>query len=56
MAASEKIEQEETLCPYCNKPVVSNWTKRGLLPSPDYTLVADWVFHQVCWDKIAAKY
>lgn len=48
------LEEEVTICPYCGTSVTSWWVpQRGCLPSPDYELVADWVFHSACWDEMA---
>jgi hypothetical protein len=39
-------------CPYCGKQVEYLYVEGGgVLPSPDYVLIADWVYHAACWDK-----
>jgi hypothetical protein len=44
------VEAVDGLCPYCNC-VVTYYCDGGVISSPDYTLVADLVFHSACWDK-----
>jgi hypothetical protein len=41
-------------CAECGKPIETHWDE-GLLPG-DYVLIADWIFHTQCWDKIAERY
>lgn len=49
---SLEIEEQTDRCPYCGNPVISLWVKGGgCLSSPDYVLVADWIFHSSCWDR-----
>lgn len=51
--SSEKIT---TTCPYCGKEVISTWIKNGgMLRDPNNVLVADWIFHTVCWDKMVEE-
>ena len=46
------IETETSTCPYCGKDVLSYWAPReGCVPRPEYTLVANWIYHTKCWDK-----
>lgn len=55
------IEEEHTLCPECGQVVVSRWAnpgwrqRGGCLPSPDYVLVADWIYHSTCWDALVER-
>jgi TctA family transporter len=58
------IERFEAKCPYCSLPVPVEWEtgvmmgdllRAGLLPGP-YTLVADWIFHDACWDKLVTEH
>lgn len=57
MVDSVMIENEETDCPYCGEIVVSHWLPgQGCLSSPDYVLVADWIYHAACWDKQVADH
>lgn len=52
MSVSEDVEEEITKCPYCLKDVISYWTSNGCISKPkEYTLVADWIYHSVCWDE-----
>lgn len=45
------IELNETLCPYCKKPVRWYWKRNGgFLSRPSVTLIADTVYHSVCFD------
>ncbi len=46
-----KIESETSLCPHCEKPVTSYWTPNGCLAHPSYVLIADWIFHSLCWEE-----
>ncbi len=46
-----ETEKEESICPFCGEKVVSYWTERGCIRSPEYVLVADLIFHTPCWDK-----
>ena len=49
---ADQYEEEVTDCPYCGKPVVSRWAPQGgCFSSPDYVLVADWIYHAACWEK-----
>jgi hypothetical protein len=46
------IERWTTSCPYCGKEVEYLCVQNGgVLRSPDYTLIADWIYHATCWDK-----
>lgn len=59
LALPEKAAKGEivtTNCPYCQKPVETRWTERGCIPSADYTLIADWIYHAACWDKQVAEH
>lgn len=49
-----ETEELRTICPYCGKDVVFLW-RNGVVPSPDYALVADWVYHRACWDQLVAE-
>ena len=51
-----KIETEESLCPYCKNKVISYWTSKGCISKPEYTLIADWIFHVDCWNEQVGKY
>jgi len=50
------METEISICPYCGKEVISFWTDRGCISDSQYVLVADWVYHSVCWDKQIEEY
>lgn len=45
-------ERVTTGCAGCHRLVTTFWApgNRGMLSSPDCVLVADWVFHDACWD------
>ena len=45
------MKTEKYVCPKCNKPVhvQIDPTSGGIISSPDYDLIADWVFHSKCW-------
>lgn len=52
-----EVEQVITNCPYCRNKVVSLWAVGGgCYSSNDYTLVADWIFHSRCWDKMIEEF
>jgi hypothetical protein len=55
-ALEAEAETFHSACPYCKKAVATRWTSRGCLPSPDYVLVADGVFHSDCWDRQVAEH
>jgi hypothetical protein len=52
------IETEVTNCPYCNKSVISLWVSGGggCLSRPEYVLIADWIYHTVCWNELVEKF
>jgi hypothetical protein len=41
-------------CPYCQTSVTYFWAagNQGVLSDSTYVLVADWVYHGACWDKL----
>lgn len=45
-------------CAECGEPVETHWdtTGRGGLLPGDYVLIADWIFHPHCWEKVAERY
>jgi hypothetical protein len=49
-------------CIGCGEPIDTLWddndngTTNGCLSSPDYLLVADWVFHPKCFDEMLNQY
>lgn len=45
------IDKLITKCPYCGEDVISYWSERGCISNPEYVLIADWIFHSICWDK-----
>jgi hypothetical protein len=46
-----EIETIKTACPFCGKPVESLWVPGGgCLARPEYTLIADWIYHTDCWN------
>ena len=51
-----ETEIEIINCAGCGKPVITYWAKNGGMCPGDYTLVADWVYHNSCWDKAMEKY
>ena len=48
------IESFVTKCEGCGEDVTSYWMKdnTGCVSRPEYVLVADWIFHSECWDKV----
>jgi hypothetical protein len=45
-----------TTCPRCNKPVNYDFIiGGGILPSLDYDLIADTIFHSECWNKLVTE-
>lgn len=49
-AAAEPFTQA---CGHCGEPIALHWDNGVILP-PGVTLIADAVFHDVCWDKMVA--
>jgi len=45
------IETFEQPCVRCGQPIRLEWDN-GLVPSGDAVLVAYWVFHASCWDRM----
>jgi|RhiMetStandDraft_4_1073278.scaffolds.fasta_scaffold340037_2 hypothetical protein len=45
-------------CAKCGTPIRSLWApgNRGLIESREYVLVADWLFHPKCWDRIVSDH
>jgi hypothetical protein len=41
-------------CPYCRKQVGIVWN-HGVVSKPEYVLIADWVYHSECWDKLVEE-
>ena len=52
------IEFFVTKCEGCGEDVTSYWMKdnTGCVSRPEYVLVADWIFHSECWDKVVKDY
>jgi hypothetical protein len=44
-----------TNCAECGEPIALLAAVTGGLIPGDYTLVADWIFHPACWDKVAER-
>jgi len=45
-----------TDCCICGDPVHFTCIRHGgVLSDPSYTLVADWVVHSVCWDRLVEE-
>jgi hypothetical protein len=52
-----EIEAEIVDCAECGVPIKTLWVKNnGLIPSEDYLLIADWIFHPDCWSKSVEGY
>lgn len=46
-------EQAVVNCALCRVPILTWWASgEGGLLRGEYVLVADWVYHPRCWDKI----
>jgi len=44
-------------CPGCGEEIeLAHVDNGGIISNPDYTLVADWVFHSKCWDELVEKH
>jgi hypothetical protein len=41
-------------CIACGDFILLEW-EDGLLPG-DYVLIADWIYHPVCWDALITKF
>lgn len=48
------ITVETEICPYCRKRVRYRWDN-GFVPEPHNVLVADWVYHAMCWNKMVEE-
>ena len=55
---SHIVEPLVTKCPGCGEPVTSYWMKNntGCISRPEYTLIADWIYHSPCWDEQVKNY
>jgi hypothetical protein len=58
-------EEQIDICPYCKFIVKSHWAMeyeygkircRGMISEPQVTLVADWIYHSECWDKLVEEH
>ena len=51
------IENDVSTCPYCKKSVVftCDADTGAVISSPDYVLIANWIYHRECWDKQVAE-
>lgn len=47
--------QDTATCPYCKETVTYDWTERVICSRPEYCLVADWVYHNDCWNKLVEE-
>lgn len=45
------LEFHYTKCPHCGLPVEYQWDE-GFISSPKTVLIADWVYHDECWDEV----
>ena len=50
------VESQTSTCPYCGTEVVSYWVPEGCITRREYVLVANWVYHSICWDRQLEKY
>jgi len=41
---------EQIPCAECGEPIEVHF-HNGVIPQPNYLLVADWIFHTECWNK-----
>jgi len=48
------METCEDTCPYCQFPVTYYWDN-GVVSNKDYVLIADWIYHTECWDKLVEE-
>jgi len=53
-----EIEQAFYRCPYCKNLVSTHWIVggKGMLSEPHVALIADWVYHTECWDKLVEEH
>jgi hypothetical protein len=47
----DNLEEFTSPCAECNVKITLKWDN-GLIPEAHYVLIADWVYHTECWDKI----
>jgi len=55
---TDEVDVDIIDCAECGLPVKTLWARdgnKGLLPSEDYILIADWIFHPLCWDKLVER-
>lgn len=45
----------ECICPGCGR-IVKLRLNLGVVSDPEYTLIADWVYHSECWEKQIEKF
>jgi len=52
--SNDLTEPVVSTCPACGLPVTTYWMQdnTGCVSRPEYTLVADWVYHAHCWDDL----
>ncbi len=54
---SEVIEEQADLCPICGDLVISYWIpNQGCLRDPNYVLVAAWIVHTACFDRMVEEH
>jgi len=48
-------ETDYTTCPGCGDRVAFRWNN-GFVSDLGTALIADWVYHSVCWDDLVRRY
>jgi hypothetical protein len=45
-------------CPGCGEEIdeIAYADNGGIIPDPNYTLVADWMFHTKCWNELVERH
>lgn len=59
MTADDQIEDCESTCPFCSKPVKWKWSHgelQGVVSEPHNLLIGDFVAHADCFDRSYAEY
>jgi hypothetical protein len=56
MTDEPSAEAVETQCAECLEPMTYLWVPGGgIVSSPEYVLVADWIFHSNCWERVMER-
>lgn len=48
-------ETDYATCPYCGDRIAYRWNN-GFVEQRGTDLIADWVYHSVCWDELVRRF